>query len=74
MITLISIVLVFLTLFVNPMFATIILGGVLIYNIARLMLGFIERKIDPVEWWIRLVINGGIVTIIIIFIIKTILS
>ena len=71
MITLISIV---LALFVNPMFATIILGGVLIYNIARLMLGFIERKIDPVEWWIRLVINGGIVTIIIIFIIKTILS
>lgn len=71
MITLISIV---LALFVNPMFATIILGGVLIYNMARLMLGFIERKIDPVEWWIRLVINGGIVTIIIIFIIKTILS
>lgn len=74
MITIITIVLVFLALFVNPIFATVILAIILIYNLARLGEGFMERRIDPIEWYIRVVINGGIIIIIIIFILKTILS
>ena len=69
MITFLTILFFILALFVNSNWAVVMVLLIIAFNAITLYQGFKGRKSDPIEWWKRIIVNGGIATLSVIILV-----
>ena len=71
MVTIITLVLLFLMLLGNSIATFIFFALIAAYNTLKVRQGYLVRKTDPIEWHKTIIVNGGLILIVTIFLFAT---